>query len=370
MRLSPPLAAVCLGLVVACGGSDSVTASGIKSCAEDPTQALCKVMPPATDSGLRYYVSRTSRSMGTALDVTFGTSTAYDALVAREFNLVTAGNAQKWQTIHPSRSVYNFVRGDQMLEFAQANGMKMRGHTLAWQNQNPIWLMSGQWTADTLQKVLQDHIATVVAHYKGTIYAWDVVNEALNADGTLAATIWSNTLGKGYIETAFRAARAADPATLLFYNDYSLEFPGVKQDAAFALVQDIKTRGVPIDGVGFQAHFQINADGSGVPSRASLVSTFQRFAGLGVKIHLTELDVRIRAPGATSAEIAAQAQGYTDIVAACYAVPACEAITVWGVTDTESWIPNAFPGYGNALLFDGSLTRKATYGAVRAGIGG
>src|SRR5260221_13664733 len=105
MRLSPPLAAVCLGLVVACGGSDSVTASGIKSCAEDPTQALCKVMPPATDSGLRYYVSRTSRSMGTALDVTFGTPTAYDALVVSEFNLVTAANSHKRQTIPPPRPV-------------------------------------------------------------------------------------------------------------------------------------------------------------------------------------------------------------------------------------------------------------------------
>src|SRR5260221_5826222 len=125
MRLSPPLAAVCLGLVVACGGSDSVTASGIKSCAEDPTQALCKVMPPATDSGLRYYVSRTSRSMGTALDVTFGTSTAYDALVAREFNLVTAGKAPKQPTLPPLRAGSNFVPARYMFEVAQGHSLEI-----------------------------------------------------------------------------------------------------------------------------------------------------------------------------------------------------------------------------------------------------
>src|SRR5260221_7649502 len=101
-------------------------------------------MQRAKDGGLGYYVSRPSRSMGTALDVTFGTSTAYDALVAREFNLVTAGNAQKWQTIPPSRSVYKFVRGGQMLEFAQAHGMKMRGHSLAWPNQKSLWVLTGQ----------------------------------------------------------------------------------------------------------------------------------------------------------------------------------------------------------------------------------
>lgn len=212
---------------------------------------------------------------------------------------------------------------------------------------------------------MKDHINAVMGHYKGQIYAWDVVNEAFSDDGTLRATLWSNTLGKGYIETAFRAARAADPAALLFYNDYNLEFTGAKQDAAFAMLSDFKTRGVPMDGVGFQAHFQINADLSGVPSRASLTSTFSRFAALGLKVHLTELDVRVRVPGATTAELAAQASAYGDIVAACRAVQLCEAIVVWGVSDAESWIPSTFPGYGNALLFDNTFAKKATYTAVK-----
>ncbi len=366
--LRPLLAGATL-LAAACGGSTTAPTQ-VKTCAEDPSQAKCVTVTPAVDSGLRFYAARTSRFMGTSLDALFGTSTAYDALVAREFNLITAGNAQKWQTIHPTRATYNYTRGDQMLTFAQSKGMKMRGHTLAWHNQNPAWLTGTTWPADTLAQILKDHITAVLTHYKGTIYAWDVVNEAFNANGSIAATVWSNTLGRGYIETAFRAARAADPAALLFYNDYNLEFTGAKQDSAFVMIQDFKTRGVPIDGIGMQAHFQINADGSGVPSRSSLTSTFQRFASLGVKIHLTELDVRIRTPGATATETTAQVQAYTDIVAACMLVPACEAITVWGVTDSESWVPSTFPGYGQALLFDGSLAKKAVWSAVKASLGG
>jgi endo-1,4-beta-xylanase len=356
-------------LLAACGASGTEPVA-VKTCIEDPSQAKCVVVAVPVDSGLRFYAAKSNRVFGAALDAMFGTSTAYDNLVAREFSSVTAANAQKWQTIHPTRATYNFARGDQMLAFAQSKGMKMRGHTLAWHNQNPSWLTGTTWVPDTLAQILKDHIANVVTHYKGTISAWDVVNEAFASNGTIAPTIWSNALGASYIETAFRAARAADPAALLFYNDYSLEFPGAKQDAAAALISDFKTRGVPIDGIGFQAHFQINADGTGVPSRASLTATFQRFAALGVKIHLTELDVRIRSPGATAAEVTAQGQGYADVVAACMAVPACESITVWGVTDSESWVPSTFPGFGSALLFDGGMTKKATWTAVRNAIGG
>ena len=358
-----------VALVVACGGATSEPAA-VKTCAEDPSQPKCVAITPAIDSGLRFYAARNGRFVGTALDAAFGATTAYDGLVSREFSIITAANAQKWQTIHPTRTTYNYTRADAMLAFAQANGMKMRGHTLAWQNQNPAWLTGGGYPADTLAQILKDHITTVLTHYKGTIYAWDVVNEAFNANGSIAPTIWSNALGRGYIETAFRAARAADPAALLFYNDYNLEFTGAKQDSAFVLVQDFKARGVPIDGIGFQAHFQINADGTGVPSKSSLTSTFQRFAALGVKIHITELDIRVRTPGATPSELSAQTQAYADIVGACVAVPACEVITVWGVTDTESWVPSTFPGYGSALLFDGALAKKAAWAAVKAALGG
>jgi endo-1,4-beta-xylanase len=356
-------------LLAACGGGGSTEPAQAKSCAQDPTQAKCVTVTPAVDSGLRFYAARTGRMVGTALDAALGSSTVYDALVAREFNSLTAENAQKWQTIHPTRATYNFTRGDQLLAFAQANGMRMRGHALAWHQQNPSWLTATAFPADTLAQILKDHVTTVLTHYKGTVYAWDVVNEAFNDNGSVRATVWSNALGRGYIETAFRAARAADPATLLFYNDYSLEFPGFKQESTYVMLADFKTRGVPVDGIGFQAHFQINADGSGMPSRASLTSTMQRFASLGLKVHLTELDIRIRS-AATATELSAQTQGYLDVVAACTAVPACESITVWGVRDSDSWVPGTFPGYGSALLFDGSLTKKATWVSVKTALGG
>jgi endo-1,4-beta-xylanase len=181
---------------------------------------------------------------------------------------------------------------------------------------------------------------------------------------------WATTLGAGYIDLAFQEARAADPAAQLFYNDYNLETPGLKQDSVFSRLSGMKSRGIPIDGIGFQAHLQVNADASGIPSKETLIASFNRFAAIGLKIHITELDIRVRTPGATAAELAAQAQGYTNVVSACLAVSACEAIVVWGLNDGESWIPGTFPGWGQALLFDDSFSRKATYNAVSSALSG
>ncbi|MES2178171.1 MAG: endo-1,4-beta-xylanase [Gemmatimonadota bacterium] len=365
------LSMVLLASLAACGGGDvTIPGSTPKTCVDDPTQTKCiTTTTPNPDSTLRIVAAKTGRYVGASVDALFGQAT-YNAVLSKEFSMLVAGNAQKWDAIHPARATFNYARGDAMLAFAQANGMKMRGHTLVWLNsQMPSWLINGGFGADTLAQILKDHITSVVGHYRGTIYAWDVVNESFTGNGAIAASVWSNTLGKGYIETAFRAARAADPAALLFYNDYNLEYNGAKQDSAAALIADFKARGVPIDGIGFQAHFQINADGSGVPDKAALTSVFQRFANLGMKIHLTELDVRIRTT-ASAAELAAQTKAWSDITGACMAVPACEAIVVWGITDTESWVNATFPGYGSALLFDGSFGKKASYTAVKTAIGG
>ncbi len=365
-RFAAALAALALG---ACGGGSSdsgTTTPGEKTCQQDPTQAKCIV--PTTS--LRGLASAKSRSFGVSVDATFfgANPAAYDAVVAREFNLIVAGNVMKWSSIHrDSRYSYRWTNPDSMVTFAQANGMKVRGHTLVWYQQNPTWLTNTTWDPETLKVVLKEHIDSVVGHYKGKVFAWDVVNEAFN-DGTgslrVTGSPWATTLGAGYIDLAFQEARAADPAALLFYNDYNLETPGLKQDSVFARISGMKARGIPIDGIGFQAHFQVNADATGVPSKETLVATFNRFAALGLKIHVTELDIRVRTPGATSAELAAQSEGFTNITAACLAVPACEAMVVWGLNDGESWVNTTFPGYGQALLFDDSYSRKATYNAV------
>jgi endo-1,4-beta-xylanase len=362
------LAATCLG-IAACGGDGGATQPAEKTCQQDPTQAKCIVSnPPATT--LRGLASARGRSFGVAVDAAFfGTSPAtYDTVVAREFNLIVAANVMKWSSIHrDARYSYRWTNPDAMVAFAQANGMKVRGHTLAWYQQNPAWLTGATWNPETLKVVLKEHIDSVVGHYKGKILAWDVVNEAFN-DGTgslrVTGSPWAATLGAGYIDLAFQEARVADPAALLFYNDYNLETPGLKQDSVYARLSSMKARGIPIDGIGFQAHFQVNADATGVPSKETLIATFNRFAALGLKIHITELDIRVRTPGATAAELTAQTQGFANVTAACLAVPACEAMVVWGLNDGESWVPGTFPGYGQALLFDDSFSRKATYTAV------
>lgn len=347
--------------------SDSGTATKPKTCADDPTLPGCTTPPPVAGNTLDSAAAVKARYFGTAVDTLFnaGTNATYFVTLAREFSELTPGNVMKWGVLNrDSRSTYRYSFGDSIVSYAIAHGMKVRGHTLVWHQQNPTWLTSTSWSPDTLKAILLEHIANVVGHYKGKLYAWDVVNEALNDDGTRRSTIWADGLGATYIETAFRAARAADSSALLFYNDYNLEFNGAKQDAAYNLLADFKARSVPVDGIGFQAHFQINADGTGVPSRTALTATFQRFAALGLKIHLTELDVRVRTPGATAAELTAQSNAYGDIVAACLAVSACDTIVVWGLTDAESWVPSTFPGYGSALLFDNSYGKKSTYTAV------
>jgi GH35 family endo-1,4-beta-xylanase len=374
MRAIPGFAAAVAALILgACGGSSDsgTTTPGEKTCQQDPTQAKC-VTPPTTT--LRGLASAKGRSFGVAVDVTFfgANPAAYDAVVAREFNLIVAGNVMKWSSIHrDGRYSYRWTNPDAMVAFAQANGMKVRGHTLAWHQQNPTWLTNTTWDPETLKVVLKEHIDSVVGHYKGKILAWDVVNEAFN-DGTgslrVTGSPWAATLGAGYIDLAFQEARAVDPAALLFYNDYNLETPGLKQDSVFARLSGMKARGIPIDGIGFQSHFQVNADATGVPSKETLIATFNRFAALGLKIHITELDIRVRTPGATPAELTAQNQGFANITAACLAVPACEAMVVWGLNDGESWVNTTFPGYGQSLLFDDSYSRKATYSAVSAAL--
>lgn len=363
--------AIAAVLLAACGGDGGGTpVQPERTCQQDPSQSKCQSTQPTT--ALRTLATAKGRWFGAALDASFfAHAAAYDTLVAREFNMVVAGNVMKWEPLNRNgRFTYRWANPDFLVSFAQANGMKVRGHTLAWHQQNPTWLTGATWSADTLRQLLAEHVDSVVGHYRGKIHAWDVVNEALNdGSGSLRSTgsPWAPLLGREYIDLAFRTARAADPQALLFYNDYSLEFPGAKQDSAFALVQGMKARGVPIDGVGFQAHFQVNADGTGVPSKETLVATLTRFAALGLKVELTELDIRVRTQ-ATATELAVQTRGYGDVVAACLAVPACDAIVVWGVNDGESWVPGTFPGYGRPLLFGDAFEKKDTYAAVHGAL--
>ena len=295
---------------------------------------------------------------------------AYASTLAREFNMVETEDAMKWWVLRPDASAYDFRQGDEVVRFAQAHQMKVRGHCLVWGRDNPAWLTQGHFTTRQLSRLLHEHINRVMKHYAGHVFAWDVVNEALDENGNVRDSLWYNQPGIGlsqqgtaYIERVFRWAHKADPGALLFYNEAEGEALGRKSDAIYAMVKDFKHRGVPIDGVGLQLHVpNFNAD---IPAIAANIA---RLTALGVQVHITELDVS--APVDSSVvlhpeDLTRQAGIYRGIVRACLDNPGCTAIQTWGFTDKYSWIGSHSHGTrGQALPFDRAYQPKAAYRAV------
>ena len=342
------------------------------ACSSDPGAPARGGAGPDTTSqppiALRQRASARGLRVGAAADRLFkddAEGQQFKTLVAREFSMFSAENDMKHERLQPARGVFSFARADAMLAFAEANGMLMRGHTLVWHNQNAGWLVNGSWTPAEARALLIDHITAVVTHYRGRIAAWDVVNEALNDDGTRRSGIWANNVGPDYIEVAFRTAHAADPQALLFYNDYNIEGLGPKSDSAYAMIQALLAAGVPVHGIGLQGHFQVG----GLPARASMAANIARFAALGLQVHFTELDIRLLLP-ATPAQVTTQALNYRDVFEVCMQNAACTAIVTWGVTDKDSWVPNTFSGWGDALLFDSQLRPKQAYWSVYHALSG
>ncbi|UQU62195.1 endo-1,4-beta-xylanase [Couchioplanes caeruleus] len=302
--------------------------------------ALTSTAEAATTLGAS--AAATGRYFGTAVAANKLSDSTYVGILDREFNAVTPENEMKWDATEPNQNQFNYSSADRIVSHAQAQNMRIRGHALAWHQQQPGWAQNLSGTA--LRNAMLNHVTTVAAHYKGQIYAWDVVNEAFD-DGGNGARRDSNLqrTGNDWIEAAFRAARAADPGAKLCYNDYNTDGQNAKSNAVYAMVQDFKSRGVPIDCVGFQSHF--NAQ-SPVPS--DYQANLQRFANLGVDVQITELD--IEGSGQT------QADNFGRVVKACLAVSRCTGITVWGIRDSDSWRASGTP-----LLFDSSGNKKAAY---------
>ncbi|MEV7403492.1 endo-1,4-beta-xylanase [Streptomyces sp. NPDC091267] len=292
------------------------------------------------------------RYFGAAVAANHLGESAYASTLDTEFNMVTPENEMKWDAVEASRNSFNFGSADQIVSHAQGKGMKVRGHTLVWYSQLPGWV--GGLGADDLRSAMNNHITKVMDHYKGKIYAWDVVNEAYQDGGSGArrSSPFQDKLGSGYIEEAFRTARAADSGAKLCYNDYNTDGQNAKSNAVYAMVKDFKQRGVPIDCVGFQSHFNSNS-----PVPADYQANLQRFADLGVDVQVTELDIE----GSGSA----QAANYTKVVNACLAVTRCAGMTVWGIPDKYSWRSSGTP-----LLFDDNYGKKAAYTAVLTALGG
>ncbi|MFJ8597391.1 endo-1,4-beta-xylanase [Streptomyces shenzhenensis] len=316
----------------------------------------------AADTPLRDLGAAKGKAIGTAVTGSKLTGT-YGDIAGTQFSSLTSGNAMKWGSVEPTQGNFNWAEADQIVAFAQAHNQQVRGHTLVWHSQNPSWLTTGNWTPAQLSSLLQNHIGTEVGRYQGKIAAWDVVNEPFNEDGTYRSTLWYNGLGTDYIADALTWARATDPAAELYINDYNVEGVNAKSTALYNLVKSLKQQGVPIDGVGLQAHLILGQ----VPS--TLQQNIQRFADLGVDVAITELDIRMALP-ADSAKLAQQAADYTSVVAACAAVARCVNLTVWGFTDSDSWVEGTFPGYGAATPYDANYAPKPAYYGIAEALGG
>jgi endo-1,4-beta-xylanase len=239
--------------------------------------------------------------------------------------------------------------------------MRVRGHNLVWHNQLPSWV--NNLPTNQVQSAMEAHITTEATHYKGKLYAWDVVNEPFNEDGSLRQDVFYRAMGTGYIADALRTAHAADPNAKLYLNDYNIEGIGAKSNGMYSLAQSLLSQGVPLNGIGFESHFIVGQ----VPS--SLLSNMQRFANLGLDVAVTELDDRIQLP-TSSASLQQQANDYATVVKDCLAVSRCVGVSQWGVDDGHSWIPGTFPGYGAATLYDANYNPKPAYNATVTALSG
>ncbi|WP_377271430.1 endo-1,4-beta-xylanase [Peterkaempfera sp. SMS 1(5)a] len=339
--------------VLAAGAAAALAVSGVTSS-----------VAQAAGTPLRDLAAAKGIYMGVALaNGTLSSDATYKSIAATQFNTVTPENEMKWDTIESSKGSFNYSGGDAIVSFAQANSDKVRGHNLVWHSQLPGWVTS--LPTNQVQAAMENHITNEVTHYKGKIYAWDVVNEPFDDSGNYRTDVFYNAMGGGvaYIADALKTARAADPAAKLYVNDYNIEGTGSKSDAMYNLVKSLKAQGAPIDGVGFESHFIVGQ----VPS--SLKANMQRFADLGVDVAITELDVRMPTP-ATTANLNQQATDYANVVNTCLAITRCVGVTAWDLDDGHSWVPSTFSGQGAATLYDASYNPKPAYTAVQNALGG
>ncbi|HOJ78011.1 MAG TPA: endo-1,4-beta-xylanase [Bacillota bacterium] len=287
---------------------------------------------------------------------------AYATTLAKEFNMLTAENEMKFDALQPIEGYFDFSNGDAIVDFAQKSKMKVRGHTLIWHEQLPAWVKNGTWDRQSLLAVMENHISTVVSHYRGKVAYWDVVNEAVSdqVPHKLRDTIWSQHIGQDYIDRAFHAAHKADPDAKLFYNDYGADDFNSKATAIYEMVKGMLERGVPIHGVGFQMHI----DTTGI---FYFSENMKRFTDLGLEVHITEMDVRIPTPGVKTT-LANQAEVYYQIFSESLNNPKITSIVLWGFTDRHTWIPKYAPygaGFGEPLIFDVNYNKKPAYYSIQ-----
>jgi len=298
---------------------------------------------------------------------------SFAAIASSQFSVVTPGNAMKWEVVEPTEGTFDWSQADQLVAFAQANHQLVRGHTLLWHSQLPTWLTDGVANGTIsnaqLTNLLHQHITTEVSRYKGKIWQWDVANEFFtdtNPSQINPNDFWISHLGPGIIGQAFTWAHQADPHALLCYNDYNIageDGSNAKSDAAYAWLKQELAAGIPISCVGDQGHLDTQFGFSGQLMQQDLA----RFASLGLKVAITEADVRTFVNNATDQvptdhlATFAQPEEESQMLQACLAVRQCISFTVWGFTDADSWVPGFFAGEGYATIYDVKQQPKQAY---------
>ncbi len=307
------------------------------------------------------------------------TSAQQQAVVFPNFSQFTAGNIMKMSYLHPSEASFTFTQADDLIAFANAHGIKMHAHTLIWHSDYQVPSFMKNYSGD-FAAMMKTHVQTIASHFSGKVSSWDVVNEALAEDGDSTAvngfrnSVFYQKMGLNFIDQAFINARAADPVADLFYNDFNIENGGTKTTNLLAMVDGMKTRGVPITGVGFQMHVLLDW-----PSASTIEAAMKAVADRGLKVKISELDVRVNNPYNSSAPVytsltadaaAKQKERYRQIVASYMkVVPAAQrgGITVWGVWDTDSWLNTASaPDW--PLLFDANFQAKPAWQGFADGL--
>lgn len=293
--------------------------------------------PPSLDAhvkerGLKYW--------GVVVDPDCLSNSQCSLIVKAVFGSVTPGNSMKWDATEPSQASFSFSQSDSFMNWAIANNKLIRGHVLVWHSQLPAWVSSIS-SAPVLTSVIQNHVTTLVTRYKGKIYNWDVCYEVLNEDGSMRSSVFYNVLGTNFINIAFAAARAADPAPKLYIVDYNMERVNAKTQGMVALVQSLVAQGVPIDGIGLEGHLSAGGAG-GLQAALALLGT------AASELAITELDIS----GAAAAD-------YVTVLKACLSVRKCIGITSAGVSDAQGW-----PSTTNSHLFDNQYRPKPAYNAL------
>lgn len=287
----------------------------------------------------------------------------YESLVQSQFNSITAENVMKASYIHPAEDVYSWQEADELAEYCEQNRKRFHGHTLIWDQQLPNWILQFQGDRKAWEALMQEHIQTIVGHFKGKVDGWDVVNEAFNDDGTLKNTIWKQHLGPEYIEQAFRYAAEADPNAKLFYNDYSLALKPIKRKAVLDFFIKLKAKGVKVDGIGMQMHIFIQ-----FPEFVDIEKSMSDVIRSGFLLHISELDISLNPFSeeewqASDEMLSRQADRYFNIFKAYDQFPSdlLYGITLWGVSDADSWIPSYYNRVDYPLLFDNNYHPKPAF---------